>query len=86
MTIIIGVQRKPETKAAQLAEKEGVDIRLYNIIVRGYRERQESARGNAGTDYQEKIMGRAEVRPDIFSIAPRHHCRLYVIDGVISAK
>jgi len=60
--IIIGFNVRPEPKAAQSAEKEGVDIRLYTIIYEVINDIREAMEGLLAPAYREKSLGRAEVR------------------------
>jgi translation initiation factor IF-2 len=60
--IIIGFNVRPETKAAQTAEKEGVDIRLYNIIYEAIDDVKKALEGMLEPTLKEKVLGRAEVR------------------------
>jgi translation initiation factor IF-2 len=60
--IIIGFNVRPETKAAQTAGKEGVDIRLYNIIYEAIDDVKKALEGMLEPTLKEKILGRAEVR------------------------
>src|SRR6202035_4091022 len=60
--IIIGFNVRPEPKAAQVAEKEGVEIRLYTIIYEVINDMREAMEGLLAPTYREKSLGRAEVR------------------------
>ncbi|MDA8154839.1 MAG: translation initiation factor IF-2 [Actinomycetota bacterium] len=60
--IIIGFNVRPEIKAQQLAEKEGVDIRLYNIIYEAVDNVKKALEGMLEPTVKEKVLGRAEVR------------------------
>ncbi len=60
--IVIGFNVRPEPKAAQLAEKEGVEIRLYTIIYEVINDMREAMEGLLAPTYREKTLGRAEVR------------------------
>jgi translation initiation factor IF-2 len=60
--IIIGFNVRPDPKAAQLAEKEGVDIRLYTIIYEVINDIREAMEGLLAPTYREKSLGRAEIR------------------------
>ena len=60
--IIIGFNVRPETKASQTAEKEGVDIRLYNIIYEAIDDVKKALEGMLEPTLKEKVLGRAEVR------------------------
>ncbi|CAH2030856.1 translation initiation factor IF-2 [Trichlorobacter ammonificans] len=79
--IIIGFNIRPEVKAQTLAEKEGVDIRLYNVIYDAVDDVRKAMEGLLSPVFKEKYLGRAEVRevfsvPKIGSIAG-----CYVVDG-----
>ncbi|MEO2168754.1 MAG: translation initiation factor IF-2, partial [bacterium] len=65
--VIIGFNVRPETKAAKVAENEGVDIRLYTIIYDAIREVREALEGMLAPAQREKTIGRAEVR-EIFGV------------------
>ncbi|HLW69630.1 MAG TPA: translation initiation factor IF-2 [Candidatus Binataceae bacterium] len=60
--IILGFNVRPEPKAAQLAEKAGVDIRLYTIIYDVLNDIREAMEGLLAPTYREKALGRAEIR------------------------
>ena len=60
--IIIGFNVRPETKASQMAEKEGVDIRLYNVIYEAIEDVKKALEGMLAPTLKEKVLGRAEVR------------------------
>ncbi len=60
--IVIGFNVRPEQKATQLAEKEGVDIRLYTIIYEVINDIREAMEGLLAPTYREKSLGRAEIR------------------------
>lgn len=82
--IIIGFNVRPETKASQTAEKEGVDIRLYNIIYEAIEDVKKALEGMLEPTLKEKILGRAEVRQtfQVSRIGTIAGC--YVIDGAVS--
>jgi len=60
--IVIGFNVRPEPKAAALAEREGVDIRLYTIIYDAVNDVRDALEGLLEPTFQEKTLGRAEVR------------------------
>ena len=60
--IIIGFSVRPERNAADLAEKEGVDIRMHTIIYNLVDEIKAAMTGLLDPKFQEVFMGRAEVR------------------------
>jgi translation initiation factor IF-2 len=65
--IIIGFNVRPEVKAQSLAEKEGVDIRLYNIIYDAVEDVKKAMEGLLSPTFKEKYLGRSEVR-ELFSV------------------
>jgi len=82
--IIIGFNIRPEPKAYALAEKEGVDIRLYNIIYDAIEDVKKALEGLLEPTITEKILGRAEVRQifQISKIGTIAGC--YVLDGIVT--
>lgn len=82
--IIIGFSVRPEPKASQMAEKEGVDIRLYNVIYEAIEDVKKALEGLLEPTLKEKTLGRAEVR-QIFPISRVGTVAgCYVLDGYIS--
>jgi translation initiation factor IF-2 len=81
--IIIGFNIRPDAKASALIEKEGVDIRLYNIIYEAIDDVKKALEGLLAPTITEKILGRAEVRNlfHISRIGTIAGC--YVTDGKI---
>jgi translation initiation factor IF-2 len=65
--IVLGFNVRPEPKAAALAEAEGVDIRLYNIIYDAVADIRNAMEGLLAPTLREKHLGRVEVR-EVFSI------------------
>jgi translation initiation factor IF-2 len=82
--IIIGFNVRPEPKAYQAAEKEGVDIRLYNVIYDAIEDVKKALEGLLEPTLKEKTLGRAEVRQmfPISRIGTVAGC--YVLDGSIT--
>ena len=60
--IIIGFSVRPEAKATELAQREGVDIRLYNIIYNAIDDIKAAMEGLLEPTLKERVLGRAEVR------------------------
>jgi translation initiation factor IF-2 len=60
--IIIGFNVRPEKKAQELADKEGVDIRLYSVIYTLTDEIKKAMAGLLDTIKKDVTRGRAEVR------------------------
>lgn len=82
--IVIGFNVRPELKASQLAEKEGVDIRLYNIIYDAIEDVKKAIEGMLEPTLKEKILGRAEVRQTFQVSRVGTIAGCYVLDGFIS--
>ncbi|NNE07384.1 MAG: translation initiation factor IF-2, partial [Gemmatimonadetes bacterium] len=82
--IIIGFHTKADTKAAKLAEKEGVDIRFYQIIYEAVDDIRLAMEGMLTPDSEESVTGRVEVR-QIFRIGRSHVVAgSYVLSGTVS--
>ncbi len=65
--IIIGFNVRPERKASDLAQREGVDIRMYSIIYELLDEVRKAVAGLLAPVIKETYLGRAEVR-DTFRV------------------
>jgi translation initiation factor IF-2 len=82
--IIIGFHVRPDSKAAHIAEREGVEIRLYNIIYNVLDDIRSAAEGLLAPTIKERVMGHAEVR-QIFTVPKMGTIAgCYVNDGSIS--
>ena len=82
--IIIGFHIRPNLNARKLAEKEKVDIRLYNVIYDAIDEVKSALEGLLSPVISEEIVGTLEVR-DTFKV-PKFGtvAGCYVLDGKIS--
>jgi translation initiation factor IF-2 len=81
--IIIGFNVRPEPKAASLAEREGVDIRLYTIIYEALNDVRDALEGLLEPQLQEKVLGRAEVRQTFMVSGIGQVAGCFVTDGKI---
>jgi translation initiation factor IF-2 len=84
--IIIGFNVRPDGRVAEIAETEGVDIKLYDIIYNVIADVKAAMEGLLEPVYKEVIQGRAEVRqlfkvPKVGTIAGS-----YVQDGKITRQ
>lgn len=81
--IIIGFHVKVEPKAADLAEREQIDVRLYDVIYEISKEIEEAMIGLLAAEYHEKVIGHAVVR-QVFQV-PRMGlvAGSFVDDGVV---
>ena len=81
--IIIGFNVRPTPAARKAAELENVDIRLHNIIYKLAEEIREAMEGLLEATYQEKIIGRVEIR-EVFNISKLGNIGgSYVLEGVV---
>ncbi len=63
--VIIGFNVKPEPQTAVFAEHEGVDVKFYTVIYKAIEEIEASLKGLLKPEFEEAVLGNAEVR-DIF--------------------
>jgi len=81
--VIIGFNVRPDARVVEVAEQEGVDIKLYDIIYNVIADVRAAMEGLLDPIFKEVVQGRAEVReifrvPKIGAIAGS-----YVTDGKI---
>jgi len=84
--IIIGFHVRPDANARAVAARQGVDIRMYNIIYEAIEDVRAALEGMLQPEEKEVLMGEAEVRqlfrvPRIGTVAG-----CYVSEGVIDRK
>lgn len=84
--VIVGLHVSVDKSAQQIADKEGVEIRVYNIIYQAIDEIKKAMAGLLEPEYEEEVVGRAEVRqlfkiPKIGLVAG-----CYVQEGVVVNK
>jgi translation initiation factor IF-2 len=81
--IVVGFNIRPERNAAELAEKEEVDVRLYTVIYNVVDEIKAAMTGMLEPKFQEVFQGRAEVR-DTFKVPKAGVIAgCMVVDGLI---
>jgi translation initiation factor IF-2 len=82
--IIIGFQVRPSLTARKVAEKEGVEIKLYSIIYEAIEEIKAAMEGMLEPTKEEEIMGQTEIREvyKISKVGTVAGC--YVLEGKIS--
>ena len=81
--IIIGFNVRPDSESKAMAENMGVDIRLYNVIYDAVDDVANAMKGLAAPKYEEKIMGRAQVRSVFKLSSVGEVAGSYVISGKI---
>ncbi|MEK6545143.1 MAG: translation initiation factor IF-2 [Nitrospinota bacterium] len=81
--IIIGFNVKPTDKAAEAAEKEQVELKLYSIIYNAIADVKAAMEGMLEPTLVEKVTGKAEVR-QLFTVPKMGVIAgCFVLDGVI---
>jgi len=81
--IVLGFNVRPAPKATNLAELEGVDIRLYNVIYDAINDIKDAMEGLLAPTLKEIDLGRAEVREafNVTKVGTIAGC--YVVSGKI---
>ncbi|PID00199.1 MULTISPECIES: translation initiation factor IF-2 [unclassified Sporosarcina] len=82
--IVIGFNVRPDTNAKRAAEAEGVDIRLHRVIYKVIEEIESAMTGLLDPEYEEKVIGQAEVRETFKVSKIGTIAGSYVIDGKIT--
>ncbi|MBC1374302.1 translation initiation factor IF-2 [Listeria farberi] len=82
--IIIGFNVRPTAQAREAAENESVDIRLHRVIYKAIDEIEAAMKGMLDPEFQEKIIGQAQVRQTINVSKVGTIAGCYVTDGKIT--
>lgn len=82
--IIIGFNVRPDVNAKRAAEAEGVDMRLHRIIYKVIEEIESAMKGMLDPEFEEKVIGQAEVRQTISISKVGTVAGSYVTDGKIT--
>ncbi|MEU6136155.1 translation initiation factor IF-2 [Nocardioides sp. NPDC047086] len=81
--IIIGFNVRPQGKATEMADREGVEIRYYSVIYQAIEEIEAALKGMLKPEYEEKVLGHAEIRAIFRSSKAGNIAGCMVTDGVI---
>lgn len=81
--IIIGFNVRPSNNIKDYAKEQGVEIRLYDIIYKAVEEMEAAMKGMLDPEYEEQILGSAEVRQLFKFSKVGTIAGSYVVDGVI---
>ncbi|MBS3758905.1 MAG: translation initiation factor IF-2 [Desulfobacterales bacterium] len=65
--IILGFNVRPSAKVIKMAEEENVDIRYYDVIYNAIKDIKDAMVGLMESKFEEKVLGRAEVR-EVFHV------------------
>ncbi|MGG4169823.1 translation initiation factor IF-2 [Rossellomorea vietnamensis] len=82
--IVIGFNVRPDVNAKRTAEAEGVEIRLHRIIYKVMEEIESAMQGMLDPEFEEKIIGQAEVRQTFKVSKVGTIAGSYVTEGKIS--
>ena len=79
--IIIGFNVRPDNTAKETAEREKVDVRLYRVIYNAIEDIEADMKGMLDPEYEEKVIGHAEVRQTFKASGVGMIAGSYVLDG-----
>ena len=79
--IIIGFNVRPDATAKNIAEQEGVDLRLYRVIYNAIEDVEAAMKGMLDPVFEEKVIGHAEVRQLFKASGVGTIAGSYVLDG-----
>ena len=65
--IIIGFNVRPDAKAREAANRDGIDIRYYRVIYQAIEDMEKAMKGLLSPEFRENVIGHAEVR-NVFKI------------------
>ncbi len=80
--IIIAFNVRPDATAKAIAEREGVDVRLYRVIYQAIEDVEAAMKGMLDPIFEEKVIGHAEVRQIFKASAVGNIAGSYVLDGM----
>ncbi|WP_066288918.1 translation initiation factor IF-2 [Bacillus sp. FJAT-29937] len=81
---VVGFNVRPDNNAKRAAEAEGVDIRLHRVIYKVIEEIELAMKGMLDPEFEEKIIGQAEVRQTFKVSKVGTIAGSYVTDGKIT--
>ncbi|RYE80551.1 MAG: translation initiation factor IF-2 [Myxococcales bacterium] len=81
--IIIGFNVRPQGKATEVADKEGVEIRYYSVIYQAIEEIEAALKGMLKPEYEEVTLGQAEIRAIFRSSKIGNIAGCMVTDGLL---
>ena len=81
--VIIGFNVKPEPQTAIFADQEGVDIKFYTVIYKAIEDIEASLKGLLKPEFEEAVLGNAEVRDIFKSSKVGNIAGCMVSDGII---
>ena len=81
--VVLGFNAKPEPQTAIYADEQGVEIRFYSVIYQAIEDIELSLKGMLKPEYEEAILGNAEVRSIFKSSKAGTIAGSLVTDGII---
>ncbi len=81
--IIIGFNIRPSAKTKEVAATNGVDIRLHTIIYKVVEELEAAMKGMLDPEFEEKVLGQAEIRKLFKFSKVGIIAGCYILDGII---
>ena len=81
--IVIGFNVSPSMATKELAKEYGVDMRLHTIIYKVIEEMELAMKGMLDPEYEEKVLGQAEIRKIFKFSKVGNIAGSYVIDGMV---
>lgn len=82
--IIVGFNVRPDPVASEIAERDGIDMRMYRVIYDCIEELEAAIKGMLAPKFHEVLLGRAEVR-NVFKLSSAGMIAgSYVLDGKIT--
>ena len=84
--IIIGFNIRPNNSIKDYAKEQGVEIRLYDIIYKAVEDMEAAMKGMLDPEYEEKVMGTAEVRQLFKFSKVGTIAGSYIQDGIIKSN
>jgi translation initiation factor IF-2 len=84
--IIIGFNIRPNNSIKDYAKEQGVEIRLYDIIYKAVEEMEAAMKGMLDPEYEEKVIGSAEVRQLFKFSKVGTIAGSYILDGVVKSN
>lgn len=82
--IIVGFNVRPDSVATTLAERDGIDMRMYRIIYDCIEEIEAAIKGMLAPKFRENLLGKAEVR-NVFKLSSAGTIAgSYVLEGKVT--
>ena len=82
--IVIGFNIRPDARAKETAETEGVDVRLYRVIYNAIEDIESAMKGMLDPIFEEQVIGHAEIRQTYKASGVGMIAGSYVLDGIIN--